>query len=323
MSNLEPRALEFVGRLHMLLVHFPIALVLTGGFVELVGRGRSRPSARSTARWCLGLGALAAVLAAISGWIHADQVPTGRALSWTLLLHRSAGIATALAASMTWLISRPAQRVPAKRAPEDSQGEGRGYRIGLLVSCALVGLTGHLGGTLVHGRGFLFGPLFGWEPSEDKQPAAVDTGEHAQGAVFTRDVQPIFEAHCYKCHGPRRQKGHLRLDRLNELLQQPEQTVIVPGDPDASEAIQLVSLPAGDLDVMPAEGDPLTAEQIETLRRWIANGALLPVGPEAAAPGGEAGASPVESEPVGPPGTPPPGSAPYGSGQGERSGSGG
>jgi uncharacterized membrane protein/mono/diheme cytochrome c family protein len=294
-SNLEPNLLEFVGRLHLLLVHFPIALVLTGGFVELFGRGHARPSARSTARWCLGLGAAAGVLAVASGWIHAGHVPFGRSQSWTLLLHRSAGIAATLAASMTWLISRPPCRPDDRR-----EGEGRGYRIGFLVSCALVGLTGHLGASLVHGKGFLLAPFLERDevaPVADEQGVIVENGipqpppsgaeETADDALFAQEVEPILAARCYECHGPKRQKGRLRLDQLHALLARPGQTIVVPGNPDASEVILRVELPADDLDVMPAKGEPLTPEQIETLRAWIAGGARLPANQDSSSSPGE------------------------------------
>ena len=48
---------------------------------------------------------------------------------------------------------------------------------------------------------------------------------------------------------------------------------LVPGDPAKSSMYVRVSLPPDDLDIMPAEGDPLTAAQIDTLKRWIAEGA--------------------------------------------------
>lgn len=118
---------------------------------------------------------------------------------------------------------------------------------------------------------------------------------------FLQDVYPVFQAHCIECHGPTKQKGKLRLDRREGLFgAQPGQGVVVPGDLAASLLIELVSLPAGDPEIMPAEGDPLSADQIDLLRRWVAEGAafaepaatgeapadelvLAPLSPEAAA----------------------------------------
>lgn len=133
-STFEPRWLEAAGRAHILLVHLPIGMILAAGVVELAGRGRTHPGARSAARWCLGLGAAFAALAAVSGWIHAEHVPISRSLGMTLLLHRCTGIAAALAAGLTWAISRPAGK---------AAGESNAYRFGLVAACALVVLAGH------------------------------------------------------------------------------------------------------------------------------------------------------------------------------------
>lgn len=305
-SNLEPRLLEAAGRLHVLIVHLPIGLILAAGAIELLGRGRKRPGTRSAARWTLGLGALFALLGAATGWIHAEYVAVGRALSGTLLLHRCGGIATALAAGVTWAISRPAGKV---------EGESPFYRVGLFVSCGLVTLTGHWGGTLVHGPGYLLEPLLqrrelregevvidmsdrgSADEAPDRTPEApargsTGTGDANAAVDYERDVRPILAARCYECHGERRQRGKLRLDLLHELLAREGQDVIVRGAPDASELIARVELPADDVDVMPAKGETLTADQIATLRRWIAAGAPLPaaVAPEAPDAGASSGA---------------------------------
>jgi mono/diheme cytochrome c family protein len=97
----------------------------------------------------------------------------------------------------------------------------------------------------------------------------------AQGGVqFARDVWPIFEAKCVTCHGPEDQFNNLRLDSKSRILQGGKNgKVVIPGDPDKSPMYVRVSLPPDDLDIMPAEGDPLSAAQIDTLRRWIAEGA--------------------------------------------------
>ena len=88
---------------------------------------------------------------------------------------------------------------------------------------------------------------------------------------YQKDIRPIFEAKCFKCHGPKKQKGDLRLDSPQAILAGSEDgKVIVPGKPDQSKLIKLISLPADRDDIMPAKGDPLTPEQIELFRKWIA-----------------------------------------------------
>lgn len=101
---------------------------------------------------------------------------------------------------------------------------------------------------------------------------------------FLLDVWPILEARCIQCHGPDKQKGDLRFDTRAGLFgEDSEYPPVVPGDLEASEMWFLVNLPADDVDVMPAEGDPLTADQLAVLREWIEGGAVW-AQPEVAEP---------------------------------------
>lgn len=94
---------------------------------------------------------------------------------------------------------------------------------------------------------------------------------------FAREVQPIFQKHCFECHGPTKQKGGLRLDdRAAAMLggdtHAPD---ILPGNSAGSPLIRMVAGLVPDLK-MPAKGDPLTVEQIGVLRGWIDQGAVWP-----------------------------------------------
>lgn len=93
---------------------------------------------------------------------------------------------------------------------------------------------------------------------------------------FVGDVQPIFAAHCSKCHGPAKQLGGLRLDeRAAALAGGDSGAVILPGKAAASHLIERVTSADDDIR-MPPEGERLSAEQIEVLRRWIDGGAVWP-----------------------------------------------
>src|SRR5262249_18514697 len=93
---------------------------------------------------------------------------------------------------------------------------------------------------------------------------------------FRRDIQPIFAANCYSCHGPAKQKSDLRLDRKALALRGgAEGPVLVPGDSASSPLIQRVAGIDPDA-VMPPKGDRLSTEQIATLRAWIDQGANWP-----------------------------------------------
>jgi hypothetical protein len=89
---------------------------------------------------------------------------------------------------------------------------------------------------------------------------------------------------CVRCHGERRSEADLRLNRRRHLFRGDEDLwVVVPGRPDDSLLLELVSLAPDASGHMPEEGEPLTTEQIDLLRRWIAEGADWPAAIDAAA----------------------------------------
>jgi hypothetical protein len=105
----------------------------------------------------------------------------------------------------------------------------------------------------------------------------VFAAEHG-GTDFLRDVRPILANHCFKCHGPDEEarKAKLRLDVRDDALKPARsgEVPIVPGRPDQSELVRRVFTDNED-DLMPppAAKRPLTQEQKEILKRWVAEGA--------------------------------------------------
>src|SRR5207244_3805914 len=99
-------------------------------------------------------------------------------------------------------------------------------------------------------------------------PEAVD---------FARDIRPLFEQHCFKCHGPEKQKGGLRFDSKAGAFKTAEsgEKAIIPGHGSDSRLIKLVAS-AKDEERMPSKGEPLSASQIDLLKRWIDAGAAWP-----------------------------------------------
>src|SRR5487761_12996 len=91
---------------------------------------------------------------------------------------------------------------------------------------------------------------------------------------FGRDVQPLFKAHCYECHGPKQKKNGFRLDRRRDALRGGTITVIGPGNSAASRLyLKLVTDRYGQR--MPPTG-PLDPEQLNIIKLWIDQGAKWP-----------------------------------------------
>ncbi len=83
---------------------------------------------------------------------------------------------------------------------------------------------------------------------------------------FVRDVKPILELRCVRCHGPDIALKNLRLNRRDRAM-----LVIVPKKPGDSRLYLAVT--SG---FMPPGDKKLTAAEIEILRKWIAEGARWP-----------------------------------------------
>src|SRR5204863_420723 len=66
-----PRAVRWLGRFHLLLLHFPIALVLAAGVGEVVSAWRSSREPSPAVQFCLALAAVTAVPTVAVGWLHA------------------------------------------------------------------------------------------------------------------------------------------------------------------------------------------------------------------------------------------------------------
>jgi hypothetical protein len=109
---------------------------------------------------------------------------------------------------------------------------------------------------------------------------------------FAKEIQPLLQQNCVKCHGTEKQKGKLRLDSREAALKGGKDgPALVLGDAEKSELIRRISLPKTDDDFMPSEGEPLKPAEIDLLKQWIKEGAEWPEI-----------ASAVKETPKGPPG---------------------
>ncbi len=92
---------------------------------------------------------------------------------------------------------------------------------------------------------------------------------------YVRDVKPIFAKHCYSCHSGLRQKANLRVDHVSFLRTGGDRGPALTASSSDSPLLQAVE-GSGDIEQMPLEAKPLSAEQIATIKAWIDAGALAP-----------------------------------------------
>lgn len=94
---------------------------------------------------------------------------------------------------------------------------------------------------------------------------------------FAKQIKPILEKTCLKCHGESKAEGSLRLHKKDLLLKGGDLgPSITPGDPEFSELYIRITADADDPTRMPAEGEPLTKAQADLIRDWIKQGAAWP-----------------------------------------------
>jgi len=144
--------------------------------------------------------------------------------------------------------------------------------IGVLL-CILIIITGHLGGSLTHGSGYLTKSLFEEDAATVTKRKPLPNVQEAM--VYQEVVQPLLQSKCYGCHNANKKKGGLQMD-LPELLMKGGKNgeVIISGNAAQSEMIKRLLLPREDDDHMPPKEKPQPSEQeIAILHWWIASGA--------------------------------------------------
>ncbi len=107
--------------------------------------------------------------------------------------------------------------------------------------------------------------------------AEPPAGQPAAPVDFARDVQPLFEKHCYECHGPKKQEGGFRLDQRAAALAGGELGGdIVPGKGAESLLVKALLGMSDEVTRMPAKREPLSAAEVARIKSWIDAGASWP-----------------------------------------------
>jgi mono/diheme cytochrome c family protein/uncharacterized membrane protein len=145
--SVEKNILRWLGPFHLVVVHFPIALLIAAAFAEFWSAQHGIRIPTLEVRYCVLLGAASAVVAATLGWIHAGNGHGAGSLR-ILGLHRWIGTTAAAWAVCTAFFSEREKRRCIR---------SQWFRAWLFVGAILVAVVGHFGGMLVHGDDFLSG----------------------------------------------------------------------------------------------------------------------------------------------------------------------
>jgi len=137
-KTISYRSIKYAGKFHPILVHFPIAFLLGGVFMQWIfifTRKKQIPPIVTTMLW---MGTLGAIVAASAGWAYAyDSMYFGNEDIQRLELHRWLGTGTAVAAVVTLILKRFLKPIL--------------FAFLLTALAALVGAAAHQGGSLTYG----------------------------------------------------------------------------------------------------------------------------------------------------------------------------
>lgn len=244
--------MEFVGRLHPLIVHLPIGILLLGLVMLWWSRFSSGKRFLPVLEPVLFFGTIAAVISVITGLVMANN---GDYDVDSVNRHRNTGIALAVLSLLLWILVR------------------RG-RLGLptiyLSLSVFLGLisTGHYGATLTHGEDFLF------RSDGDQSRMIKPLPDPQQALVYAEIIDPILQQKCVSCHGNSKQKGKLRLDSEDWIRKGGKNGPVVGEPGQEAEMLLRILLPPDDEEHMPPkEKGQLSKQQVALISWWIRTGA--------------------------------------------------
>ena len=249
-----PVFLQVTGRMHPLILHFPLALLFVGIFLEWLTTRKDfqHPVGEKITLYVFFLFALSASITALFGFfLYEEGAYQGDEMLW----HKWMGTGVSLlSVLLIWL----------------KKGGRSVYYTTLGLSAILVTLAGHLGAEITHGEGFLTEPI---RRQWLAKPVHID---HPDSAIVFRDViQPILNEKCVNCHNLNKAKNDLILTDYKHILKGGKNPLaVVPGKAAESLLYKYTLLPMQDTLHMPPDGKlQLDREEIRLIGWWINSGA--------------------------------------------------
>ncbi|WP_018623134.1 c-type cytochrome domain-containing protein [Spirosoma luteum] len=257
-SRLEiPVWLQPVGRMHPLLLHFPLVILLLAVGMEAFRFNKvyaTNDFYQVFSSNLLLAGALSAAITVIMGLLLATEPGyTGSVVQW----HKWAGVSVFLVACFIyWFRTKPWYN----RAIAQTGAACMGL--------ILIG-AGHYGSVITHGADFITEPII-----KTQRAAPVD---FQQAMVFNDVIKPIFEQKCTTCHNPDKLKGELNLTNAEAIRQGGKSgKLFVPGKPDVSLLLRRIHLSTTEKKHMPPSGRAqLTTAEIRLLSLWVKGSAAF------------------------------------------------
>ncbi len=257
----RPDWLSFLGRFHILVLHFPIVCLLLAPLAEVVSRREKFRSFGVVATALLLVGALGAIVAVTTGSLLAVGENHGGNL---VERHRLLGVLVA-----SFAVLAAAFRLRTQSG--NSRWHVRGSLAALSAACGVVIFAAHDGGSLVHGDDYLVAHAPAWlrrSISLGAAQPAVAGGIAAKNSIppkviarYEESIKPILRRYCYRCHGDSDAKGGIRFDELGVRFQVAQSV----------EAWKHVRTVLETVEMPPKDARALPEETRETLVAWVVN----------------------------------------------------
>lgn len=244
-----PKWLQVAGRMHPLVLHFPIVLIVLYALWLLIARSNSEY--KNVADILLLLAAFSAVLTALMGLLLSREPGYD---ADALQPHKWMGATTSFVCFGWYMITKKI-------------GERRWSGIaGSLLILAIVAIAGDLGADITHGDNFLLAPV---TPVQQRIPVAFE-----DAIIYTDVVRPILEAKCMSCHNNKKAKGELIMETKDLLLKGGKNGKLWDTTKaDLGLLMRRIHLPEDEKEHMPPTGKPQLSEQdITILYNWIKSG---------------------------------------------------
>lgn len=244
----------FFGRFHPLLVHLPIGFLLMAVILAILGWGKKYQAIQPAISFALLAGAICAALACVTGYILSFSGDYNEEI---LAPHMWGGLSTAAISAVAYLLSRRQARFANK---------SKALMITMFVMVISISITGHMGGTLTHGAGYISSDLLFGSQKAKKQITNID-----DAVIYEDLVQPILAKKCSNCHNSSKKKGELSMESYTTLLKGGKHGVVVDaGHANKSELLKRVMLDPKDEKFMPSDRKPpLNDEEKNILTWWI------------------------------------------------------
>lgn len=245
----------FLAHFHPVLVHLPVGILLVALLIQGLSFTKRYAGLGVAIPFLLFVGMISALASVITGLLLAAE---GEYDESSVATHMWMGIAVAVLSIVLVFLS----------------GNNRTmiFKVSSALLFASVVATGHLGGNLTHGEGYLLSAFEGDAAVKKVREPIPDV---SQAMVFKDIIRPIFEEKCFGCHGPAKQKGKLRMDEFDALMKGGKNgKVLSPGKPAESELIKRIELSVDDDHHMaPKEKAQVSENELALLKWWIENGA--------------------------------------------------